>query len=282
MLEALRAGDYPAAMKVWEQIRRFEELRARQRQSANNVTVVKEALASLGLCRRDVRPPSRALPEAERAEVAAHSRRVVDMSRRPRRSSPEELRSHQWYGTRRAALLQPPRPHPPARLPPRGAPGQAGHRDPQHLVRHQPLPCPPARARAGGQARACGRRAASRSSSRSPRSRETFQKPTPMLYRNLLAMETEELLRSYPVDGAVLMGGCDKSTPALLMGAASRRPADRLRARRADAAGPLAQRGPRLRHRHVEVLGRQAGRADRRLRDGRAGERPRPLARATA
>jgi dihydroxy-acid dehydratase len=50
---------------------------------------------------------------------------------------------------------------------------------------------------------------------------ETFQKPTPMMYRNLLAMETEELLRSYPVDGAVLMGGCDKTTPALLMGAAS-------------------------------------------------------------
>jgi dihydroxy-acid dehydratase len=40
-----------------------------------------------------------------------------------------------------------------------------------------------------------------------------------MLYRNFLAMETEELLRSYPVDGAVLMGGCDKTTPALLMGA---------------------------------------------------------------
>ncbi|WP_419999461.1 L-arabinonate dehydratase [Streptomyces boninensis] len=50
---------------------------------------------------------------------------------------------------------------------------------------------------------------------------ETFQKPTPMLYRNLLSMETEELLRSYPVDGAVLLGGCDKTTPALLMGAAS-------------------------------------------------------------
>ena len=50
---------------------------------------------------------------------------------------------------------------------------------------------------------------------------ETFQKPTPMLYRNLLAMETEEILRSYPVDGAVLMGGCDKTTPALLMGATS-------------------------------------------------------------
>ncbi|WBO67113.1 dihydrodipicolinate synthase family protein [Streptomyces camelliae] len=70
MIEALRSGDYPAAMKVWEQIRRFEELRAAHG-SANNVTVVKEALASLGLCRRDVRPPSRHLPEDERAEVAA-------------------------------------------------------------------------------------------------------------------------------------------------------------------------------------------------------------------
>nr|WP_112473077.1 dihydrodipicolinate synthase family protein [Streptomyces sp. ST1020] len=70
MIEALRSGDYPAAMKVWEQIRRFEELRAAGG-SANNVTVVKEALASLGLCRREVRPPSRTLPEDERAEVAA-------------------------------------------------------------------------------------------------------------------------------------------------------------------------------------------------------------------
>jgi len=48
---------------------------------------------------------------------------------------------------------------------------------------------------------------------------EPFQKPTTMLYRNLLAMETEELLRSYPADGCVLLGGCDKTTPALLMGA---------------------------------------------------------------
>jgi dihydroxy-acid dehydratase len=50
---------------------------------------------------------------------------------------------------------------------------------------------------------------------------EPFQKPSTMMYRNLLAMETEELLRSYPADGAVLMGGCDKTTPALLMGAIS-------------------------------------------------------------
>jgi dihydroxy-acid dehydratase len=50
---------------------------------------------------------------------------------------------------------------------------------------------------------------------------EILMKPTTMLYRNLLALETEELLRSYPIDGAVLMGGCDKTTPGLLMGAAS-------------------------------------------------------------
>ena len=50
---------------------------------------------------------------------------------------------------------------------------------------------------------------------------ESIVKPTTMLYRNLLAMETEELLRSHPIDGAVLMGGCDKTTPGLLMGAMS-------------------------------------------------------------
>jgi dihydroxy-acid dehydratase len=50
---------------------------------------------------------------------------------------------------------------------------------------------------------------------------ETFMKPTTMLYRNMLAMETEELLRSQPIDGAVLLGGCDKTTPGLVMGATS-------------------------------------------------------------
>jgi dihydroxy-acid dehydratase len=74
---------------------------------------------------------------------------------------------------------------------------------------------------------------------------ETFQKPTPMLYRNLLAMETEEVLRSYPVDGAVLMGGCDKTTPALLMGAAS-----------ADLPCVFVPAGPMLRgHWRGETLG---------------------------
>jgi dihydroxy-acid dehydratase len=50
---------------------------------------------------------------------------------------------------------------------------------------------------------------------------EPVVKPTTMLYRNFLAMETEELLRSHPIDGAVLLGGCDKTTPGLLMGAVS-------------------------------------------------------------
>ncbi len=50
---------------------------------------------------------------------------------------------------------------------------------------------------------------------------EQYVKPTTMLYRNMLAMETEELIRSHPVDGAVLMGGCDKTTPGLVMGALS-------------------------------------------------------------
>src|SRR5581483_2778039 len=45
---------------------------------------------------------------------------------------------------------------------------------------------------------------------------ETFVKPSTMMYRNMLAMETEELLRSHPIDGAVLMGGCDKTTPGLV------------------------------------------------------------------
>ena len=48
---------------------------------------------------------------------------------------------------------------------------------------------------------------------------EMYVKPTTMLYRNMLSMEVEELIRSHPIDGVVLMGGCDKTTPALTMGA---------------------------------------------------------------
>ena len=56
---------------------------------------------------------------------------------------------------------------------------------------------------------------------------EPFVKPSTMLYRNFLAMEAEEFLRGHPVDGAVLMGGCDKTTPGLLMGGISMGPAGR-------------------------------------------------------
>ena len=69
MLDALRANDFGAAMKVWESVRRFEELRAAD-SSADNVSVVKEALAQLGLCRADVRPPSRPLPQEIKDEIA--------------------------------------------------------------------------------------------------------------------------------------------------------------------------------------------------------------------
>src|SRR5204863_83496 len=69
MLDALRAGDFGQAMKVWEKARRFEELRAADA-SADNVSVVKEALAQLGLCRADVRPPSRPLPPFVKDELS--------------------------------------------------------------------------------------------------------------------------------------------------------------------------------------------------------------------
>src|SRR5918994_5476812 len=50
---------------------------------------------------------------------------------------------------------------------------------------------------------------------------ESLMKPSAMLYRNLMAMDVEESIRSYPLDAVVLLGGCDKTVPAQLMGAAS-------------------------------------------------------------
>jgi 4-hydroxy-tetrahydrodipicolinate synthase len=69
LLDALRGGDFDAAMKVWETCRRFEELRAADA-SADNVSVVKEALAQLGVCARDVRPPSHELPIPIKDEIS--------------------------------------------------------------------------------------------------------------------------------------------------------------------------------------------------------------------
>ena len=69
MLAALRDNDFEAAMKAWEQARRFEELRAADA-SADNVSVVKEAMHQIGLCRPDVRPPSRLLPKEIKDEIS--------------------------------------------------------------------------------------------------------------------------------------------------------------------------------------------------------------------
>ncbi|HXL93667.1 MAG TPA: dihydrodipicolinate synthase family protein [Streptosporangiaceae bacterium] len=69
LLHALQASDFGTAMKLWEQARRFEELRL-ARSSADNVSVVKEALSQLGLCTPDVRAPSRPLPQPVKDEIS--------------------------------------------------------------------------------------------------------------------------------------------------------------------------------------------------------------------
>ncbi len=108
---------------------------------------------------------------------------------------------------------------------------------------------------------------------------ETYMKPSPMLYRNLLAMDTEETLRSLPIDGAVLMGGCDKTTPGLLMGAISMNlPAIFLPAG-SDAARQLERPAARQRHRPLEILDRALRRHHQRRGLERHRERHRAVAR---
>ena len=82
---------------------------------------------------------------------------------------------------------------------------------------------------------------------------ETLLRPTAMLFRNLASMDVEESIRANPLDGVVLLMGCDKTTPALLMGAASVRPADDRRLRRADAERQVPRPGHRLGHRRLAV-----------------------------
>ncbi|MGW7617911.1 L-arabinonate dehydratase [Streptomyces antimycoticus] len=169
----------------------------------------------------------------------------IDAGTPPRpRKRPEELRSHQWYGTEGLRSFS----H-------RARTRQLGYLPEEHLGK--PViailntwsdinPCH-VHLRDRAQAVKRGVWQAGGFPLEFPVSTlsETFQKPTPMLYRNLLAMETEELCRSYPVDGAVLLGGCDKSTPALLMGAAS-----------ADLPAVFVPAGPMLPgHWRNEVLG---------------------------
>ena len=103
-----------------------------------------------------------------------------------------------------------------------------------------------------------------------------------MLYRNLLAMEAEEALRAYPADGVVLLGGCDKTVPALVMGATSANLPAIFVPAGPDAARQLARPDPRQRQRRVEVLGRAARRRARRVRLARDRGRHRALASAPA
>ena len=105
---------------------------------------------------------------------------------------------------------------------------------------------------------------------------ESFLKPTTMLYRNMLAMDAEELLRGHPVDGVVLMGGCDKTTPALLLGRHQHELAGDLSAGRSDAARQLEGQDAGLGVRCLEILGRAARGEDLRQGLGRCRGRHRP------
>ena len=81
---------------------------------------------------------------------------------------------------------------------------------------------------------------------------ETMLRPTAMLYRNLASMDVEESIRGNPIDGVVLLMGCDKTTPVAGHGRGERRPADDRRVRRADAERQVARPGARLGHGRVE------------------------------
>ncbi len=108
---------------------------------------------------------------------------------------------------------------------------------------------------------------------------ESFMKPTSMFYRNLLALEVEENDALLPARRRHPHGGCDKTVPALIMGATSAKPSGHLHARRPHAEGMLARRTARLGHGHVEILGRTPGRQSLRGRLARTRGRHRPLAR---
>ena len=82
---------------------------------------------------------------------------------------------------------------------------------------------------------------------------ETLLRPTAMLYRNLASMDVEESIRGNPIDGVVLLMGCDKTTPVAADGRGQRRPADHRRLRRPHAQRQVARPGARLGHRRLEM-----------------------------
>ena len=134
-----------------------------------------------------------------------------------------------------------------------------GHR--QLGQRLQQLPPPLSRAAGGGASAACWRRAGCRSTSRRSRWARSSSSPTSMLYRNLMSMDVEEMVRAQPMDAVVLVGGCDKTVPAQLMGAASAGvPAVQLVAG-PDDGRPPSRRAARRLHRLPPLLGEVPRRA---------------------
>ena len=96
---------------------------------------------------------------------------------------------------------------------------------------------------------------------------ESFASPTSMYLRNLMAMETEELIRAQPMDAVVLIGGCDKTLPAQIMAAASQRGAGDRPPDRPDGDRQPPRRAARRLHRLPPALGPLPRRRDRRRRD---------------
>jgi hypothetical protein len=97
---------------------------------------------------------------------------------------------------------------------------------------------------------------------------EVFLNPTSMMFRNLMSIDVEEMVRAQPMDSVVLIGGCDKTIPAQLMGAASAGRARGAACRRPDDADFVSRRAPRRMHRLPPFLG-----AASRGQGGRAGDR---------
>ena len=93
---------------------------------------------------------------------------------------------------------------------------------------------------------------------------EVFLNPTSLKFRNLMSMDTEEMVRAQPMDAVVLMGGCDKTVPAQLMGAVSRRQAGNHAGRRPDDDRPPSRRAAGRLHRLPPLLGAIPRRQDRR------------------
>ena len=102
---------------------------------------------------------------------------------------------------------------------------------------------------------------------------ESFAHPTSMYLRNLMAMDTEEMIRAQPMDAVVVIGGCDKTLPAQIMAAVSRRSADRGHSRRADGGRASQGRGAGRLHRLPAAVGEVSRRRNRRRRD-RSRQRP--------